>query len=405
MCRSRFLLRIARKYDMLIIYLKKRRRPLGSAPKLEETMKKLTSILLAAALCAAALAGCSENGADSASASTSGSASTSASSPVSGSGSEETAEPHEPGLFVDGEELDADPVMTIDGQDISLDRYRFYYLQAVTMFGGADGEMFTGDQAQEAADYVKKSAEHNVKLGVIYEDIAQENNITLSDENRKLIDDALAQTKEQMGEDALQETLEYYGGEENYRAVLENLQLQQQVLAEVYGDQILQNVKDNYVHVKHILIPFAEETADSASASGSESAAPADHSAEQAKAQEVLDKLEAGEDFDALREEYSEDPGQPEEGYTFTTGYMVKPFEDAAFALKEGEISGLVETDYGYHIIQRLPIDEAYIMENLSQYIDSNMNSVISEDIQARMDALEITYCDNYDKIAPDTLF
>ncbi len=368
-------------------------------------MKKLTSILLAAALCAAALAGCSDNGADSASASTSGSASASASSPASGSSSEKPAEPHEPGLFVDGEKLDADPVMTIDGQDIDLDRYRFYYLQAMSMFGGAGSEMFTGDQAQEAADYVKESAEHSVKLGVVYGAIAQENSIALSDESRKLIDDALAQTKEQMGEDALQEVLEYYGGEDNYRAVLENLQLQQQVLTEIYGDQILQNVQDNYVHVKHILIPFAQETADSASASGSESAAPADHSAEQAKAQKVLDKLEAGEDFDALREEYSEDPGQPEEGYTFTTGYMVKPFEDAAFALKAGEVSGLVETDYGYHIIQRLPIDEAYILENLQQYIDSNMNEVIGKDIQARINALEITYCDNYDKIAPDTLF
>lgn len=79
----------------------------------------------------------------------------------------------------------------------------------------------------------------------------------------------------------------------------------------------------------------------------------------EAKAQEVLAKLNAGEDFDTLMNEYCEDPGLAEspDGYVFTRGQMVAPFEKAAFAMEENEVSGLVPTDYGYHIIKRVPLN------------------------------------------------
>ena len=73
-------------------------------------------------------------------------------------------------------------------------------------------------------------------------------------------------------------------------------------------------------------------------------------------AQEILEKLKKGESFGALAQQYSLDGSRKQGGDLgeFGRGMMVKPFEDAAFALQPGEISGIVKTEFGYHIIKRL---------------------------------------------------
>lgn len=73
------------------------------------------------------------------------------------------------------------------------------------------------------------------------------------------------------------------------------------------------------------------------------------------EAKNILERVKAGEDFNKLAKEYSTDPSVIENngdlGY-FRHGDMVKEFETAAFALKPGEVSELVKSQYGYHIIK-----------------------------------------------------
>ena len=74
------------------------------------------------------------------------------------------------------------------------------------------------------------------------------------------------------------------------------------------------------------------------------------------RAKTVLARATAGDDFGVLAAEFSDDRGSKINGGKlgrFQRRMMVKPFADAAFALKPGELSGIIETPFGYHVILR----------------------------------------------------
>jgi peptidyl-prolyl cis-trans isomerase C len=97
------------------------------------------------------------------------------------------------------------------------------------------------------------------------------------------------------------------------------------------------------VRARHILLTYPE---------GAEEAA---RDSVRALAEELRARAEAGEDFAALAQEHSQDPGSARDGGNlgwFERGRMVQPFEEAAFALAPGEVSEVVETPFGLHIIK-----------------------------------------------------
>lgn len=76
-----------------------------------------------------------------------------------------------------------------------------------------------------------------------------------------------------------------------------------------------------------------------------------------AKAEGLLARIRKGEDFAALARKFSEDPGSAAKGGQlddFARGQMVEPFEKAAYALQPGQVSDVVESPFGFHIIQLL---------------------------------------------------
>ena len=79
--------------------------------------------------------------------------------------------------------------------------------------------------------------------------------------------------------------------------------------------------------------------------------------------------------------ELSEDPGlqSAPTGYIFTKGEMVAPFEEAAYALSDNGVSGIVETDYGYHIIKRIPLNMETIDEQEKANIVGELQAEKSE--------------------------
>lgn len=111
-------------------------------------------------------------------------------------------------------------------------------------------------------------------------------------------------------------------------------------------NNLLREAYDNYaknVEISHILITTGQMPTEEARKEAL------------AKAQEVAAKAQAGEDFAALAQQYSEDPGsQLRGGYLgyIKGGRLIYPFEKVAFAMQPGEISEPVETRFGYHIIK-----------------------------------------------------
>lgn len=89
-------------------------------------------------------------------------------------------------------------------------------------------------------------------------------------------------------------------------------------------------------------------------------ASDADKQAAQAKAEQVLQQVkQTPAQFAELAKKYSQDPGSAANGGDlgmFGRGMMVKPFDDAVFKLMVGEVSGLVQSDFGFHIIKLLAV-------------------------------------------------
>lgn len=300
-------------------------------------------------------------------------------------------------LKVDGKTLDGITVMTIDGEDISLDLYRYYYKMLQTTRDQGD-DSYWDDNPDALAD-LKDEVLDNTKSIIAAKRLAAENGVELTQDDQASVDSQVDATIEQFGGfSAYIDALEgEYLTEEVYRQVIEYQMLVNALYNKLYGkggtyelsDSEMKEIAANeYMRAKNILITSATEDAEELAA-------------------QVQEKAASGEDFDALIEEYNEDPGMSSspDGYYFTDGEMVPEFEQAVKALDEnGGISDVVETSYGYHIIQRLPLDMDYVEANLSTLLSSYQQARFNQLITEKMDELQVSFGEYYDQISVDTL-
>jgi len=109
-----------------------------------------------------------------------------------------------------------------------------------------------------------------------------------------------------------------------------------------YNEHLNRYRQSKKVNARHILIKVAPTATDD------------DKKAARAKIDAALVRVKGGEDFAKVAEEVSEDSSKSQGGSlgTFGEGAMVKPFEDAAFKLEKGQLSDVVETKFGFHVIK-----------------------------------------------------
>lgn len=155
----------------------------------------------------------------------------------------------------------------------------------------------------------------------------------------------------------------------------------------VTDEEITKHYTDNYMCAKHILIDKGE-----------------DAEAAEKLANELLERAKNGEDFDAMAQEYSTDPGLASnpQGYVFTKGEMVEPFENGVKALEVGGF-GICESEFGYHVLQRLDIPE--LDEDMKLTVSSAYNDTILYDtvFEEMMKANNISVVVNEDVITSIT--
>lgn len=167
------------------------------------------------------------------------------------------------------------------------------------------------------------------------------------------------------------------GGEEKFLQILEENGIDFEfVKGSIKKDILIENYLNDYFASK---IPVSEEEVqkvygEDKTASvrhillSTQNMADAEKQEIRKKMEGILSRAKGGEDFAELAKTYSEDPGSKENGglyENFGRGQMVKPFEDAAFSVPIGEISDIVETTFGFHIIEVIkrkkeirPLDE-----------------------------------------------
>ncbi|MCC8195643.1 MAG: peptidyl-prolyl cis-trans isomerase [Ruminococcus sp.] len=323
------------------------------------------------------------------------------------------------GLYIDGEAIDTENLvmLTITSDEMSgsvevpFDEYRYMYMYLLSYYGLTDDSYWEDNEDlfetfMTIVDYYVEDNQWGAILADIYD-------IELTDEDYEEIDEVMQEEIDSFdSEDEFYEALEASGITYDLleRIVTQSV-LCERVYLELYGgddplllksdDEIKESLQNDYVRVYHVLITsdhFADDE-EYADATDEELQAAA-----LAYAEEILAEIQASDDIEATVYEYAQDADDSgmvdnEAGYMFTTGQMVEDFENAAFALEVGELSGIVESVYGYHIIYRLEQDE-YIEENWDDLKTDYISIVFNDYVDEVLANCTMTYSEYHDMLS-----
>ena len=245
--------------------------------------------------------------------------------------------------------------------------------------------------------------------------LAKENDISLTSDEKKQLKEQKDQVIEQQGGRSkfVAQLKEQSLSEELYDALQENSMLQSKILNALFNqggkfamseDEVISDVTSNYARVRHILVQASESDTDFAE--------------KQQKANTILARVTTGgEDFETVLKEVGEDPGMTKEAYT--DGYVFNQngnlvdspsttfdstFVSESFKLKDNQISGVVKSTSGLHIIKRLPLDAAFVKQHLSDYYTTYAQNAYSQKLQELADTLSVDTTEAYDTLDVSTL-
>ena len=317
-----------------------------------------------------------------------------------------------------------DTVMTVDGVDVSFDEYMYYlntaastlisYYQSSTG-GGVDWDgVCIYDKTKTNAEWCINEALYNAAQGCVIMSKGKSMNALPTDEQLKSLEDNISTIRKNYEESddpdaAFADALNGQGFTlESFKAVNKINFTLGNIFTSLYGEngeklseeKLQTYIEENgYMTSAHILFRTKEdvkgddgkttekELSDSAKA---EKKAQAEKLCKELKA--IKDDTQRKEKFFEYMKEYSEDPGKESfpNGYCFTEGTMVEEYTDTTKELKNYEVSDVVESDFGYHIIMRLPTVSSDV-DTANQYGYTLGQMASSYDFDEEMKTWDVT--------------
>lgn len=289
----------------------------------------------------------------------------------------------------------SDTVMTVNGSEVSWDEYMYWIGYATSQL--EQYYSYSGNKTDytdsSTTDIILKDAKNAaVEQHVILAKAAELGITADEDEVNDVIKNYISQY---CGEDGTEEDFaelikDSYATVDTFKTMVRSNLLYGQIINKLYGengkDVTDEQVKDyaeenDYITATHILLLTTDDEGNPISEK------------EQAKLKEqaegfvkelkkIKDNDKRLERFNELKAEYCQDTGKESfpDGYCFTKGAMVDQFDSAARELKSYEVSDVVQSDYGFHVIMRLPLTGDDLSMGSSGY-PTPLRAIIAEEL------------------------
>lgn len=307
----------------------------------------------------------------------------------------------------------AETVLTVNGDAVTADEYSGYMLYNMQYYASMYAQMgltdlwSNKDMAKSLGASMPEAAEQQAIYARVVMQKFNELGLKLSYNEQKEMASVRRNSIANTTKDAYLNQIAQFGfSDQTYQNFMYISQCYQALNDYYFGENgvntpsdedIQKYYEDNYITAKHILITTVDPASGETKRTDEEA---------KKEAQSILDRINAGEDFDTLMNQYSEDTGLSNNpnGYTFTEGQMVTEFYDGAKALAEDEVSELVKSSYGYHIIKRVKLDDSQL-DNFKSDIISAISGSMDELLQQWMDEAQVETTDLYSTITYENVY
>ena len=307
----------------------------------------------------------------------------------------------------------AETVLTVNGDAVAADEYSGYMLYNMQYYASMYAQMgltdlwSNKDMAKSLGASMPEAAEQQAIYARVVMQKFNELGLKLSYNEQKEMASVRRNSIANTPKDAYLNQIAQFGfSDQTYQNFMYISQCYQALNDYYFGENgvntpsdedIQKYYEDNYITAKHILITTVDPASGETKRTDEEA---------KKEAQSILDRINAGEDFDTLMNQYSEDTGLSNNpnGYTFTEGQMLTEFYDGAKALAEDEVSELVKSSYGYHIIKRVKLDDSQF-DNFKSDIVSAISGSMDELLKQWIDEAQVETTDLYSSITYENVY